>query len=234
MLRVEDLHNLRSELISVFHLIHKFGWDDLIYTHASVRIPNTNTFLVNPYGICYNELSKEDLLIVDEHGKIIKGSGDLNPAAFTIHSAIHTARTEVACIIHTHTKEGVAVSIDKDGLWPISQRAAVIMNNLAYHDYMGILVDEDEKESLVKNLGDKSNLIMRNHGLLTAGKSIGEAFVLMRNLQLACEIQVLCDRDRAIFVRPEVIADIQRQAKVVRLDSKNPSGLPWEALKRML
>jgi ribulose-5-phosphate 4-epimerase/fuculose-1-phosphate aldolase len=176
----------------------------------------------------FNEVTASSLVKVDLHGNVI-GPGQINPAGYIIHSAIHEARPEVQCVLHTHTPAGVAVSTDKDGLWPISQPALLVIDSLGYHDYQGLVLDPSEKIKLVENLADNDFMMLRNHGLLTVGNNIPDCFLNMRKLQNACEIQVLSDYDRAIRIAPSTIESNKAKAKF--LNSRN--DIPWKALTRL-
>ena len=219
----------REQLAAVYRLLNHYGWDDLVYTHVSAKIPGTNYFLINQFGLLFSEVTASNLVKVDIEGNVISG-GIINPAGFLVHSSIHKARPEVMCAIHTHTKEGVAVSVDKRGLWPISQTAMLIINNLSYHDYCGLILNDSEKELLKQSLSSNDFMILRNHGLLTVGESIGDAFLNMRRLQNACEVQVLCDYDNSIMISQSVI-DANKQ--MIRfLNSRN--DIPWQALLKLV
>lgn len=218
----------RQQLAMVYRLLAHYGWDDLVYTHVSAKIPGTETFLINHYGYMFNEVTASSLVKVDLHGNVI-GPGQINPAGYIIHSAIHEARPEVQCVLHTHTPAGVAVSIDKDGLWPISQPALLVIDSLGYHAYQGLVLDPSEKIKLVENLADNDFMMLRNHGLLTVGNNIPDCFLNMRKLQNACEIQVLSDYDRAIRIDHSVIE--MNKAKAKFLNSRN--DIPWKALTRL-
>ena len=219
----------RQQLAMVYRLLAHYGWDDLVYTHVSAKIPGTETFLINHYGYMFNEVTASSLVKVDLHGNVI-GPGQINPAGYIIHSAIHEARPEVQCVLHTHTPAGVAVSTDKDGLWPISQPALLVIDSLGYHDYQGLVLDPSEKIKLVENLADNDFMMLRNHGLLTVGNNIPDCFLNMRKLQNACEIQVLSDYDRAIRIDHSVIE--MNKAKAKFLNSRN--DIPWKALTRLV
>jgi ribulose-5-phosphate 4-epimerase/fuculose-1-phosphate aldolase len=219
----------REQLAAVYRLLSHFKWDDLVYTHVSARIPGTEHFLINQFGLLFSEVTASNLVKVDLSGNVI-GKGVINPAGFLVHSAIHEARPDVLCAIHTHTKEGVAVSVDKRGLWPISQTAMLIINDLGYHDYCGLILDKNEKELLKQSLSNHDFMLMRNHGLLTVGNSIGDAFLNMRRLQNACEIQLLCDYDQSILIEPSIIND--NHDRIRFLNSRN--DIPWAALLRLV
>lgn len=220
---------LRVELAAAYNLIHHFGWDDLIYTHLTCRIPGTNHILINQYGMMFNEVTSSNLLKVDLSGEVI-GEGFINPAGYVLHSAIHSQRPDVCCVLHTHTPSGIAVSIDKDGLWPISQASMMILDKLSYHDYHGLVVNSEEKASIQSDLGNNDYLIMRNHGLLTVGKTVANAFMNMYVLQQACDVQVKCVRDRVVELGPNIIESNREQ--IQKLD--NIVRLPWEALLRIV
>lgn len=219
----------RRQLAMVYRLVAHYGWDDLVYTHISAKIPNTETFLINHYGYMFNEVTASNLVKVDLHGNVL-GAGQINPAGYIIHSAIHEARPEVQCILHTHTPSGVAVSTDIEGLWPISQPALLVLDSLGYHDYQGLVLDPTEKIKLVENLGNNNYLMLRNHGLLTVGNTIPDCFLNMRKIQNACDIQVLSDYDRAVRIEQQVIDS--NKPKVKFLNSRN--DIPWAALTRLV
>src|ERR671913_652998 len=160
---------VRVDLAASYRLVAMYGWDDLIFTHISARVPGPeHHFLINPYGMMFEEITASSLVKVDLDGKIVMDSEySINPAGFTIHSAVHAAREDALCVMHLHTDYGIAVSAQQDGLLPISQQALFPLTSLAYHDYEGLALNEEEKPRLVSDLGDKNYLILRNHGLLT-------------------------------------------------------------------
>jgi ribulose-5-phosphate 4-epimerase/fuculose-1-phosphate aldolase len=184
--------DLRVDLAAAYRLVALYGWDDLVFTHISARVPGPeHHFLINPYGWMFDEITASSLVKVDLNGrKVLESPFDINPAGFTIHSAIHAAREDVVCVMHTHSINGVAVSAQKKGLLPLSQTAVIAGASLAYHDYEGIALYEDEKPRLVADLGDKNSMMLRNHGLLTLGKNCADAFMRMYFLEAACMIQV--------------------------------------------
>ena len=183
----------RLDLAAAYRLVGIYGWDDLIFTHISARVPGPgHHFLINPYGMMFDEITASSLVKVDLDGNVVMESPYfINPAGFTIHSAVHAAREDALFVIHLHTDYGIAVSAQKNGLLPISQQALVALASLAYHDYEGLALNEDEKPRLVRDLGDKNSLILRNHGLLTIGRTAAEAFLAMFILERACKIQIL-------------------------------------------
>jgi len=225
-------YQTRIELAAAYRIVNKFKWDDVIFTHLSAKIPGTDTFLINEYGLRFDEVTASNLVKVDLQENVLDG-GNINVAGFVIHSAIHQARPNAQCIIHTHTKEGVAVSADSRGLLPISQQSLIALQSLSYHDYQGITADAQEKEDLKVSLAKNNCLILRNHGLLTVGESIPAAFRSMYNLQRACEIQVLCDLNHVKLIPQDVIDNFQSRSEL--FSNSMPSlNLSWEALLRSL
>jgi ribulose-5-phosphate 4-epimerase/fuculose-1-phosphate aldolase len=226
---------LRIDLAACYRLIALFGWDDLVFTHVSLKLAGKESFLINPYGMFFDEITASSLVEVDAAGaKIGDGEWPVNPAGFVIHSAIHAVRHDVACVLHTHTPAGVAVSAQRDGLLPISQQATVALASLGYHDYEGIALRDDERPRLQKDLGDGSCLILRNHGLLTVGTSVGEAFLQMYNLQRACEIQLLAQSGGRglVDVDRRIIGGVK--ANIAAVTKGMGSELVWPDLLRKL
>lgn len=227
---------LRVDLAAAYRLVATYRWDDLVFTHISARIPGPeHHFLINPYGMMFEEITASSLVKIDLDAKKVMASPyPVNPAGFTIHSAIHAAREDVACVMHVHETNGVAVSAQKDGLLPLSQQSLFVLASLAYHDYEGVALNEDEKPRLVADLGDKSFLILRNHGLLTAGSTIADAFLLMYTLSAACRIQVLAQAGGGELVRiaDPILRGIRAQARQV---TRGLGGaLAWPGLLRKL
>ncbi|MSQ74066.1 MAG: class II aldolase/adducin family protein [Betaproteobacteria bacterium] len=184
---------LRVDLAAAYQLAVIFKWTDLIYTHFSARLPGHDEFLINPYGLMFEEITASNLIRIDHHGKVLDDPLGLgyNEAGFVIHGCVHEARPDAQCVIHTHARAGVAVSAMKCGLLPISQHAMRIQRQVSYHDYEGIALDLDERTRMAKDLGGTSKaMILRNHGLLTLGASVREAFEVMYYLDCACQIQV--------------------------------------------
>ncbi|MEK6245935.1 MAG: class II aldolase/adducin family protein [Pseudomonadota bacterium] len=185
--------DLRVDLAAAYQLAPIFKWTDLIFTHFSARLSGHDEFLINPYGLMFEEITASNLIRIDHAGKVLEDPLGLgyNEAGFVIHGCVHEARPEAQCVIHTHTRAGVAVSAMKCGLLPISQHAMRIQRQVAYHDYEGIALDMDERVRMASDLGKTSKtMILRNHGLLTLGASVREAFELMYYLDCACQIQV--------------------------------------------
>jgi len=225
----------RVDLAACYRLVADFGWSDLIYTHITARVPGTeDQFLINPYGMTFDEITASSLVKIDLNGNKIEDSPfPVNPAGFTIHSAIHAVRHDAQCVLHTHSVNGVAVSAQKDGVLPLSQQSIFVLASLAYHDYEGVALNEEEKPRLVADLGEKSFLMLRNHGLLTLGKTIADAFVNMYILEAACMIQVRAQAGGELVRIPQKIIDgATQQAKAV---TKGQGGmLAWPALLRRL
>ncbi|MGV2288075.1 class II aldolase/adducin family protein [Trinickia sp. YCB016] len=182
----------RVNLAAAYRLTALFGWDDLIFTHISARVPGPeHHFLINPYGMMFDEITASSLVKVDLDGRKVSDSPyEVNPAGFNIHSAVHAAREDAHCVMHTHSVNGVAVSAQEAGLLPLSQQSLVVLASLGYHNYEGIALNEDEKPRLVSDLGRNTFLMLRNHGLLTAGASPADAFVAMYFFEASCMIQV--------------------------------------------
>jgi ribulose-5-phosphate 4-epimerase/fuculose-1-phosphate aldolase len=183
----------RVDLAALYRLVALHGWDDLIYTHISARIPGPeHHFLINPYGLHFGEITASSLVKIDLDGKVLQDTPYfINPAGFTIHSAIHAAREDAKFVMHLHSDQGVAVAAQKEGLLPISQHALIVIPQLAYHDYEGIALNLDERERLVADIGDKSLMLLRNHGTLAVGESAADCWVGMFFLERACKQQVM-------------------------------------------
>ena len=226
----------RVNLAACYRLVSLFRWDDLIFTHISARVPGPeHHFLINPYGMMFEEITASSLVKVDLQGrKVSESPYDINPAGFTIHSAIHAAREDALCVLHLHSLNGVAVSAQKEGLRPVSQQSLFALASLAYHDYEGVALNEEEKPRLVRDLGDKNFLLLRNHGLLTVADTIPDAFLFMYVLEAACTIQVRAQSGGGplITVDPRIVAGMQAQAKQV---TRGAGGaLAWPGLLRKL
>ena len=184
---------VRVDLAAAYQLAHRFRWTDLIYTHFSARVPGTEHFLINAYGLMFDEITASTLVKIDHQGNVLEDATGLgyNEAGFVIHGCVHQARPEINCVLHTHTRAGVAVSAMKCGLLPISQHAMRMQAQVTYHDYEGIALDFDERARLARDLGpDSKAMILRNHGLLALGETVREAFDLMYYLDCACQIQI--------------------------------------------
>jgi ribulose-5-phosphate 4-epimerase/fuculose-1-phosphate aldolase len=227
----------RVDLAACYRLVARYGWDDLVFTHITAKIPGTgNHFLINPYGMLFEEITASSLVKIDlAGGKLDNNPHPVNPAGFVIHSAIHAAREDAKCVLHTHTLNGVAVSAQKGGVLPISQQSIFVLASLAYHDYEGVALNDDEKPRLVRDLGDKYFLMLRNHGLLTVAPSIQDAFQLMYTFEAACTIQVRAQSGGGELVAiPQQIIDGALAASRIVTKGMGGGKLAWPALLRRL
>src|SRR2546429_2709044 len=226
----------RVDLAAAYRLVVLYGWDNLIFTHISARVPGpANHFLLNPYGMMFDEVTASSLVKVDPEGnKVLDSPYFINPAGFTIHSAVHAAREDALCVMHLHTDYGIAVSAQKHGLLPISQQAMFALSSLAYHENEGLALDEEEKPRLVADLGDKKFMILRNHGLLTLGRTAAEAFLGMFLLERACKIQILAQSGGGELAKiPHGIIDrVASQMSAVTVGQG--AALTWPGLLRKL
>jgi len=226
---------LRTDLAAAFRLVAHFGWDDAVFTHLSVRIPGPeHHFLINPWTLCFDEVTPDALVRIDLEGRAVEpGSPPTNPAGFTIHSAVHSAREDAQCVMHVHTIAGTAVSCQQEGLLPLTQNAMLFGDDVAYHDYEGVALSLDERERLIADLGTKSVLILRNHGLLTVGRTVAEAFTRLYFLQRACEMQIAAQAGGAL-VRPSEAARVTTCEQGAMGLAKVGERLMWPALLRRL
>jgi ribulose-5-phosphate 4-epimerase/fuculose-1-phosphate aldolase len=228
---------LRVDLAAAYRLVAMYGWSDLVFTHISARVPGPeHHFLINPYGLMFDEITASSLVKVDQDcNKIIDSPFFVNPAGFVIHSCIHAAREDVGCVLHTHSRAGVAVSAQKAGLRSISQQSTVITPFLGYHDYEGLAVRDDEKPRLATDLGNNAYLMLRNHGLLTVGRDIPEAWTRMYFFEAACRIQIDAQAGGAelLTVDPRILEGIGESMKKATT-GQGPEKLVWPALIRRL
>jgi ribulose-5-phosphate 4-epimerase/fuculose-1-phosphate aldolase len=227
---------LRVDLAACYRLIAMYGWSDLVFTHVSAKLQGPDDhFLINPYGAMFDEITASSLVKVDLQGnKVDESPFMINPAGFTIHSAVHAARHDVGCVLHVHTANGIAVSAQKTGVLPLSQQSIFVLSSLGYHDYEGVALRDDEKPRLVKDLGNNVFLMLRNHGLLTVGGSIADAFLSMYVFESTCAIQLRAQSTggELIPVHPMIIHGAQQQAAAV---TKNLGAeLVWPGLLRKL
>ncbi len=225
---------VRRDLAALYRLVALFGWDDLIFTHITAKVPGTEHFLINPYGMMFDEITASSLVKIDLDGrKVMASEYDINPAGFTIHSCIHAARKDAMCVLHTHSLNGVAVSAQKAGLLPLSQFAFIVLPSLAYHDYEGLALNLEEQPRLVHDLGNKSYLILRNHGLLTVGQTMAEAFQAMHRLEAACMVQVRAQSGgtELTYIPEDVLA---RAGVESPADRGRKAALAWPGLLRRL
>lgn len=227
---------VRVDLAAAYRLVAEYGWDDLVFTHISARVPGPeHHFLINPYGMMFEEITASSFVKVDLEGRIVMESDyHINPAGFTIHSAVHAAREDALCVMHLHTDCGIAVSAQEKGLLPISQQSLFVLASLGYHDYEGLALNDEEKPRLVADLGNKTFLILRNHGLLTVGRTVADAFLSMFLLERACRIQILAQSGGGtlIPIPSSILAQIPAQEAVVT--KGGPGRLVWPGLLRKL
>jgi ribulose-5-phosphate 4-epimerase/fuculose-1-phosphate aldolase len=226
----------RVALAATYRLVAHFRWDDLIFTHLSARVPGPDHhFLINPYGMTFDEITASSLVKVDLDGKKVMASPhEINPAGFTIHSAIHAAREDAKVVLHVHSVNGAAVSAQKAGVLPVSQQSIFVLASLGYHDYEGVALREEEKPRLVRDLGDKHFFMLRNHGLIIVADNVPDAFLLMYTFESACMIQLRAQSGggELVTIDPRIVATAQQQAAMV---TKSAGGaLAWPALLRKL
>jgi len=227
---------LRVDLAACYRLVALYGWSDLVFTHISARVPGPeHHFLINPYGLMFDEITASSLVKVDQQcNKIIDSPYPVNPAGFVIHSAVHAAREDIQCVLHTHTRAGIAVSAQKNGVLPISQQSTFVLASLAYHDYEGVAFRDDEKPRLQADMGEANFLMLRNHGLLTCGKTIADAFLSMYTFENTCQIQIAAQAGggELTHVDPRIIDGVGQAMKV---QSGGLGGMfVWPSLIRKL
>ncbi len=227
---------LRCDLAACYRLVALYGWSDLVFTHISARMPGDgHRFLINPYGLMFDEITASSLIEIDQDGKKLSTSPfEVNAAGFTIHSCVHAAREDAGCVIHTHTRAGVAVSAQKGGVLPISQQSTFVLASLAYHDYEGVALRDDEKPRLQADLGSANFLMLRNHGLLTVGVSIADAFLSMYMFETTCQIQLAAQSGggELVQVDPPIVAGV---GESMRRQTQGQAGaFVWPSLKRKL
>ncbi|GGC50231.1 class II aldolase [Siccirubricoccus deserti] len=233
---VPDERELREDLAAAYRLIALYGMTDLVFTHLSARVPGAgHRFLVNPYGLLFEEITASSLVLVDAEGEPAQETAwPVNPAGFVIHSAIHLGRASAQCVMHTHTLAGIAVAAQGQGILPLNQISMEFDGRVAYHDYEGVAADDNlsERERLVRDLGDMPCMVLRHHGLLTVGQTVAEAFYWMWYLEQACRIQLAAQQ-------PGIPLPLPSRTTVERTRAQFGSGptkgwLPWQALKRKL
>jgi ribulose-5-phosphate 4-epimerase/fuculose-1-phosphate aldolase len=230
---------LRRDLAPAYRLAARFGWDDTLHTHFSVRLPASKgrqRFLLNPFGLMFDEIRASDLIVVDMQGHIMSGDANLNPAGFTIHSAVHMARDDAHCVIHTHTLAGMAVATSSCGLLQLNQISAEFHEGIGYHPYEGVATNLEERSRIQAALGNKATLILRHHGLLSVGPTVADAFYVMYYLNRACEIQLACAQIASLpgaavtGISPVVSEHVRQQ--LVKVQSER--ALIWTAWLRQL
>jgi len=226
---------LRVDLAACYRLVALYGWSDLVFTHISARIPGPgHQFLINPYGLMFDEITASSLVKVDQQcNKLIESPFPVNPAGFVIHSAIHDARPDVGCVLHTHSRAGVAVSAQKCGVLPISQQSTFVLASLGYHAYEGIAVRDDEKARLQADLAGNKYLMLRNHGLLTVGATVPDAFLAMYTFENTCRIQIDAQAGgELVFFDPQIMEGLAQARQTATL-GQGPH-IAWPALIRKL
>ena len=226
---------LRCELAAAYRLVAHYGWSDLVFTHISARLPGPeHHFLINPYGLMFDEITASSLVKVDQDcNKLVDSPFPVNPAGFVIHSAIHAVREDAGCVLHTHSRAGVAVSAQKCGVLPISQQSTFVLGSLAYHDYEGVALRDEEKPRLQADLGTANYLMLRNHGLLTVGRTVPDAFLNMYIFENTCRIQIDAQAGgELIQVNPDILKGVAGAMKKVTVGQG--SNLAWPALLRKL
>jgi ribulose-5-phosphate 4-epimerase/fuculose-1-phosphate aldolase len=229
----------RVELAAAYRLAAMLGWSDMLGTHFSLRVPETeDQFLINPYGLLFEEMTASSLIRIDTEGnKLSESPYEVNRAGFVIHSAVHMAVPEAHCVMHCHTLAGVGVASQKHGLLPITQMALTVLGEVRYHDYEGVAEDEEERRRIVKDLGDGSVLILRNHGTLTIGATVGEAFARMNRIERACRFQLsaLTGGAEPNPIPREIVDYTVRQGREINRTGRAAGGkLMWAALLRKL
>jgi len=218
--KVSDIEwQTRIDLAACYRLVVMHGWDDLIYTHISARIPGTDEFLINAFGLAFEEVTASNLVKIDIDGKILDENSpfEINPAGFTIHSAVHEARHDAMCVLHLHNNETIAIASLEEGLLPLSQYAMFALASMSYHEYEGLAVNDEEKARIQSDLGDANFMLLRNHGGLTLGQTIGDAFMHMYDLTRACQVQlqIMSTGMKPIMVEQAIVDGIKAQANIV-------------------
>ncbi len=230
-----DEWQLRCDLAACYRFVARYGWSDLVFTHISARVPGPgHHFLINPYGLMFDEITASSLVLVDQEGNQVRETPfHVNRAGFVIHSAIHSAREDVQCVLHTHTRAGVAVSAQRAGVLPISQQSTFVLASLGYHAYEGVALRDEEKPRLQADLGSATFLMLRNHGLLTVGATIADAFLAMYMFESTCQIQLSAQAGGELnLVDPQILAGV---ADAARLQTSGMGGMfVWPALLRQL
>lgn len=233
---VLDEATIRRDLAAAYRLVALFGWDDLVFTHLTAKIPGPeHHFLINPYGMTFEEITASSLVKIDAEGNKVEDSPwPVNPAGFLIHSTIHDAREDAGCVMHTHSLNGVAVSAQKQGLLPLSQQSLFVLSSLAYHDYEGVALEEGERARLVADLGEANFFMLRNHGLLTVGPTVADAFLEMYLFEAACTVQIraLAGGGETIPIPQEILAGAKRMQQQVT--HQQGAALVWPGLLRRL
>lgn len=225
----------RVELAALYRIVALYGWDDLVFTHLTARVPGEKAVLINPYGLMFEEVKASNLVKIDLAGnKLLDTEHQINPAGYMVHSAVHQARDDAHCVIHLHTRDSVAVSAQQDGLLPISQQASIVLRSLGYHDYEGIVLNPEERGRLQANLGGHRAMLLRNHGLLVLADNIPDAWIITYILETACQIQIAAQAggSRLVDISSDIIDNTD---KTVRAVTQSLGGaVAWPGLLRKL
>jgi ribulose-5-phosphate 4-epimerase/fuculose-1-phosphate aldolase len=227
---------VRVDLAAAYRLVDHYGWTDMIFTHLSARIPGPDHhFLINPYGMMFDEVTASNLVKIDLDGNVVLSNGyNVNPAGFCIHSAIHMAREDARAVMHLHTDDGAAVSSMAEGLLPITQTAMMIHEQIAYHEYEGVALDLEERARLVADIGDKKAMILRNHGTLAVGETVQACFLVLYVLERACTMQVRAMASQKLYQPSEASVETTREQGRMLMASGEMDALAWPALLRLL
>ncbi|MEM7541580.1 MAG: class II aldolase/adducin family protein [Pseudomonadota bacterium] len=232
----EQEWRLRVDLAAAYRLVEHYGWTDMVFTHLSARVPGPeHHFLINPYGMMFDEITASNLVKIDLDGEVVLDNGyPVNPAGFTIHSAIHMAREDAQAVMHLHTDDGVAVSSMSEGLMPINQTSMIIHDEIAYHEYEGVALDLDERERLVADLGDKMAMMLRNHGTLAVGQTVSDCFLMLYTFERACTMQVRAMTSTRLHQPSETSIETTRRQGREIFRSGAAGALAWPALLRLV
>ena len=227
---------LRRDLAAAYRLAAMLGWEDTIYTHFSARLPGDGIprFLINPFGLMFDEIRASDLVVIDSEGNILEGNADYNLAGFTIHSAVHMAREDAHCVMHTHTLPGMALAACDDGLLMLNQISTEFYDRLGYHDYEGVAWNLAERERIQQSLGNNIGLVLRSHGLLTVGESVADAFQIMYYLNRACEIQLAASQMASLTKVSTIPNDLAKFVSSQFMKSEDERHIVWQAWLRKL
>jgi ribulose-5-phosphate 4-epimerase/fuculose-1-phosphate aldolase len=232
----KDEWEVRVALAACYRLVHLFGWTDLVFTHISARVPGRDDhFLINTFGLAFDEVTASNLVRIDLNGNVVDGSGArIHKAGFVIHSAVHGARSDAGCVIHTHSTAGMAISMLADGLLPLSQHAQFFHGRIGYHDYESLALDLDERARLVRDLGPHPAMILRNHGLLVVGQTVAEAFSILHHLEKACAAQLAAMATGAKLVFPPEHVSRKTAAQGFGSEGAPFGEVEWPAMLRRL
>ncbi|CAG9000357.1 MAG: Decarboxylase NovR [Candidatus Celerinatantimonas neptuna] len=231
----EQMIQLRQDLAAAYRLAAMLGWEDTLYTHFSVRLPTKEPrFLINPFGLMFDEVCASDLIIVDMQGHVVEGHSEYNLAGFTIHSAVHMARSDTHCVMHTHTIAGMAVAACDDGLCMLNQTSAEFFERVGYHSYEGIAWDLDERQRIQQSLGNHIALVLKHHGLLSVGATVADAFQIMYYLNKACEIQLAAGQMASLSTISPMSSKLAAHACEQFKKAEHERQLVWQAWRRKL